>query len=204
MGLDYSVLLFFERQDPWQILEGVAEFAEHGIGKHTAIAYPDQLMRLPFEAWAGTEKLDPIPYNDQSKSWEFMTSLLFEKDAEVQDYADRYDLDRGPEQKRVAIGYIYLTVYNNWEGYSDCWDPGQILFQFAAATSNMSIMMAQSMAVRKPFAVLLKRYRGLYGVIDREMDGVLFWLRGKEMDVDIPDSWMGIQAIDDYLDRYGE
>jgi hypothetical protein len=204
MGLDYSFLLFFERQDPWKILDGVAEFADHSLEENTAIRYPDNIMRLPFEAWAGTDKLDPIPYDDQSKAWEFMTSLTFEMDDEVEEYAIRYDLDVEGDQDKVAIGYIYLTVYNNWEGYGDCWDPGQILLQFAAATSTMSILMAQSMAVRKPFVGLLERFRGLYGVIDREMDGVLFWLRGEQMDVDIPDSWMGIRAIDEYLDRYGE
>ncbi len=204
MGLDYSILLFFERQDPWQILEGVAEFADHGLGKHTAIAYPDQLMRLPFESWAGTENLDPIPYNDQSETWEFMTSLCFDKDAEVEDYIDSNDLEQRADRKQVSIGYIYLTVYNRWEGYGESWDPGQILLRFAAATSNMSILIAQSMAVRKPFIGLLQRFRGLYGVIDREMDGVLFWLRNEEMDIDIPDSWMGIKAIDEYLNRYGD
>lgn len=203
MGLDYSILLFLERQDPWQILEGVAEFADHGLGKHTAIAYPNQLMRLPLESWAGTDELDPIPYNDQSETWEFMTSLYFDLDGEVQDYVDSNNQDQSADQKRVSIGYIYLTVYNRWEGYSECWDPGQILLRFAAATSNMSILMAHSMAVRRPFVGLLQNYRGLYGVIDQEMDGVLFWLRGKQMDVDIPDAWMGIRAIDDYLDQYG-
>ena len=204
MGLDYSVLLFFERQDPWQILEGVAEFSDQSLDKHTAVAYPNQLMRLPFESWAGTEDLDPIPYNDQSDAWEFMTCLYFDKDDEVQDYLDFNNPEQNAEQKQASIGFIYLTVYNRWEGYGECWDPGQILLRFAAASSNMSILMAQSMAVRKPFIGLLERYRGLYGVIDREMDGVLFWLRGKEMDVGIPDSWMGVRAIDEYLDRYGE
>lgn len=204
MGLDYSVLLFFERQDPWQILDGVAQFADHSLEEHTAIRYPDKIMRLPFESWAGTEKLNPIPYNDQSEAWNFMTSLYFEKDDEVEDYAFQYDLDEEYDQKVVAIGYIYLTVYNNWEGYGDCWDPAQILLRFAAATSNMSILMANSGAMRKPFMGLLEQYRGLYGVIDREMDGVLFWLRGEQIDANIPDPWMGISAIDEYLDRHGE
>jgi hypothetical protein len=36
-------------------------------------------------------------------------------------------------------------------------------------------------------------------LIDREMDAVLFWLRGEEMDVAIPDAWMGLKEIEDYL-----
>jgi len=200
MGLDYSIMLFFERQDPWQILDGVAEFADHSLGKHTAIQYPNQIMRLPFESWAGTEKLDPIPFDDQSDAWEFMASLYFEKDAELSDYAEGYDLDKGSDQKKVPIGYIYLTVHNNWKGYGESWDPGLILFQFTAATSNMSILFAQSQAVRELFIHLLQKYRGVYGLIDREMDAVLIWLRNKVMNVEIPHAWMGLMEIDAYLD----
>jgi len=203
MGLDYSILCFFERQDPWQILDGVAEFADHGLSSHTAVQYPNQIMRLPFEAWAGTESKDPIPYDDDRKSWDFMTSLLFDKDEEVSEFADHYDLDEGLDQKQVSIGYIYLTVYNNWEGYGESYDPGLILLQFTAATTNMSLLLAQSQAVRKPFIQLLEKYRGVYGVIDNEMDGILFWLRNQVMDVRIPDAWGSLKEIDDYLDRYG-
>ncbi len=202
MGLDYSILCFFEKQDPWQILDGVAGFADHGLKKHTAIQYPDKIIRLPFEAWAGSETSDPIPYDDGSKSWEFMTSLLFEKDEFVSDYAYDYDLDEGTDQTHVSVGYIYLSVYRHWKGYDDTYDPALILLQFAAASSNMSLLLAQSSAVRKPFIHLLENYRGVYGVIDNEMDGILFWHRNRVMDIRIPDAWGRLKEIDDYLDKY--
>jgi len=202
MGLDYSILCFFEKQDPWQILDGAAEFADHGLKTHTAIQYPNKIMRLPFEAWAGTETSDPIPYDDEAKSWEFMTSLLFKKDEFVSDYADQYDLDEGPEQTHVSIGYVYLSAYRHWTGYEGTYDPALVLLQFAAASSNMSLLFAQSHAVRKPFIRLLEHYHGLYGVIDNEMDGILFWHRNKVMDVRIPDAWGSLREIDGYLDKY--
>lgn len=201
MGLDYSIMLFFERQDPWPIMEGVAQFADHNLKTHTAVRYPDKIIRLPFEPWAGTEEITPIPYDDQSKEWDFMTSLYFRKDQEVSDYANYYHLDEGPSQERVAIGYIYLTIYNNWEAYGASWDPDLILFQFMAATSHMSVLMADSPAICEPFIDLLEHYRGVYGLIDREMDAELIWLRGKEHQVIIPHAWMSLAEIEAYLDK---
>ena len=203
MGLDYSILCFFEKQDPWQILDGAAEFTDHSLEKHTAVQYPNKIMRLPFTTWAGTETSGPIPYDDESKSWEFMTSLLFEKDEFVSDYADHYDLDEDPGQTHVSIGYVYLSAYRHWAGYEGTYDQALVLLQFAAATTNMSLLFAQSHAVRKPFIQLLENFRGLYGVIDNEMDGILFWHRNKVMDVRVPDAWGSLKEIDEYLDKYG-
>lgn len=201
MGLDYSIMLFFNKQDPWPILEGVAEFADPSLSEHTAIRYPDQIMRLPFESWAGTDELNPIPYDDPSESWDFMTSLYFDKDPEVAEYAEQYDLDEGPDQHKVAIGYIYLTISRNWRGDDESNKPGLLLFSFTAATTNMSILMAESQAVRKPFIELLERFHGVYGLIDREMDAVLIWLRNKVMDEVIPSAYMDLAEIENYLDH---
>ena len=201
MGLDYSIMLFFKPQDPWRILDGVAEFADYGLQGHAAIQYPDQIMRLPFSPWAGTEKLDPIPYDDQSESLDFMTSLIFEKDAEVAEYAERYDLDEGSDQQEVSIGIIYLTVYNHWKADETANKPGLLMFQFTAATTNMSILMAESLAVRNPFIQILERYHGLYGLIDREMDAVLIWLHDQQMEEVIPSAYMSLAEIEAYLDH---
>ena len=200
MGLDYSIMLFFKPQDPWPILEGVAEFADHNLKEHTAIQYPDKIMRLPFESWAGTEKLNPIPYDDQSECWDFTTSLYFEIDDEVADYADRHNLTpEGPDQRYVSVGYIYLSVNRLWRGDDDPTKPGWLMLCFTAAATNMSILMAGSPAVRKPFIDLLERFHGTYGLIDREGDAVLIWLRDKEMDEVIPHAYMDLAEIEDYL-----
>jgi hypothetical protein len=67
----------------------------------------------------------------------------------------------------------------------------------------MSLLFAQSYAVRKPFIRLLENYQGVYGVIDNEMDGILFWHRNKVMDIQIPNAWGSLKEIDEYLDKYG-
>lgn len=216
MGLDYSFLLFFIRQDPWELMDGVASFADWTLDKPTAIYFPDRIMRLPFEAWAGTEKLLPIPYNDNSKEWNFITSLYFKADDEITQYVDHWEeqvqrLDgkknwHAPKdhQRRVSIGYIYLTVRNEWSGFGEAFDPSLLMLQFTAATSNMSILFAQSYSMRAAFACLLENHKGVYGLIDREEDAVLFWLRGEEMNEVIPYAWMSLPEIEDYLQKGGK
>jgi hypothetical protein len=72
---------------------------------------------------------------------------------------------------------------------------------FTAAATNMSILMAESRAVRKPFIHLMQRFHGTYGLIDHEMDAVLIWLRNKEMDEVIPHAYMDLSEIEAYLDH---
>jgi len=199
MGLDYSFVLYFKRQDPWCLLEGVARFADHDLKEQTAILYPGEIMRLPFEAWAGTEKKLPIPHDDDSDEWDFMTSLYFDLDEPLRDYADRHGMEDACKNGKIAIGYIYLTVYNDWQGYGESYDPSLIRLQFMSAGTTMSILFAESLSMRRAFIRYLRDYQGVYGLIDREMDAVLFWLRGEEMEAVIPDAWMGLKEIEDYL-----
>jgi len=200
MGLDYSFLLFFKKQNPWNLLEGVAEFADHNLESNTAIRLRNKIMRLPFESWAGTEKKLPIPYYDGSNEWKFMTSLYFEVDDELYDYAEYNKIEDVEMQQRVAVGYIYLTVCRDSSVYSESYDPNLILLHFAAATTRMSTLFARSYSMRKTFTSLLDRFQGVYGLIDRENDAVLFWLRGKGLEVEIPDAWMALTEIEAYRD----
>ncbi|MCD4674241.1 MAG: hypothetical protein K8R77_16375 [Anaerolineaceae bacterium] len=199
MGLDYSFVLYFKRQDPWHLLEGAARFADHDLKEQTAILYPGEIMRLPFEAWAGTEKKLPIPYDDDSKEWDFMTSLYFDPDEPLRDFVERNGMEDVYNKEQISIGYIYLTVYNDWREYDDSYDPNLIRLQFMSAGTRMSILFAESLSMRRAFTRYLRDYQGVYGLLDREMDAVLFWLRGEEMDVAIPDAWMGLKEIEDYL-----
>jgi hypothetical protein len=201
MGLDYSFVLHFKQQDPWKLLEGLSAFADQGLQEHTAILYPGEIMRLPFEAWAGTEEKLPIPFDDDSKEWDFMTSLYFEPDEELIDYAENNGIADAREQKQIAIGYIYLTVDNKWQADGDQASPPMLRLQFTAATSRMSILFTESYSMRNAFIRYLEDYQGVCGLIDREMDAVLFWLRGEEMEVELPGAWMGLKEIEDYLNE---
>lgn len=199
MGLDYSFLLFFKRQDPWHILEGLAEIAEQDLEEHTAIRYPDRILRLPFIPFAGTADKLPIPHDDPAPSWDFMTSLVFEPDDELLDYIVDHPRTNLHGDEKVPVGYIYLTVYNDLSQFSDAYDPDLILLRLSAATSNMSILFSFSLSMRTAFSRLLQEFEGAYGVIDRENDGNLFWWYGLETDEDIPDASMSPAQIGDYL-----
>ena len=195
MGLDYSFILFFKRQDPWHILEGLAEFAVLSLENHTPIHYPDRIMRLPFEAWAGTEELLPISYDDQSKRWDFITVLYFEPDEELYHFALRNRRDISKSHERIPVGCIYLTVHSDWSSMGKCYDPNLFMLELTAATSDMSILFAQSHSMRAAFVNLLEKYQGVYGLIDREEDAVLFWLEGSQVEVEIPHAWMPLSEI---------
>jgi hypothetical protein len=199
MGLDYSFNLFFRIQEPWQILDGLAAMAVHRLDAVTPIIYPDRIVYLPFEAWAGTETRLPIHYSDRDPAYEFIAILSFEPDSELLDYHQRDNPQITKENQRVEIGYIYMTLYPNSCAYLKEYDPWLIMLRLAAATSSMSILFWESRSIRRAFSNLLERYQGVYGLIDREEEGTLFWLRGQTMDVNIPDASMSLRSIESYL-----
>jgi hypothetical protein len=199
MGLDYSFNLFFRVQDPWQILDGLGAMAVHRMDAVTPIIYPDRIVYLPFEAWAGTETRLPIHYSDRDDAYDFITVLSFEPDSELIDYHQRDNPPIASENQRVEIGYIYMTLYPNSCAYLKEYDPWLIMLRLAAATSSMSILFWESDAIRSAFSKLLERYKGVYGLIDREEEGTLFWLRGQTMDVNLPDVNMSLRTIESYL-----
>jgi hypothetical protein len=199
MGLDYSFNLFFHVQDPWQIMEGLGAMAVPRLDVVTPIIYPDRILYLPFEAWAGTETRLPIHYSDREDAYDFMTVLSFEPDPELLDYSDRDTPQITDKNQRVEIGYIYMTLYPNSCAYAEDFDPWLIMIRLTAATSNMSILFLESLSMRSAFVDLLERFKGVYGLIDREEEGTLFWLRGQTMDVNIPDAYMNLRSIESYL-----
>jgi hypothetical protein len=199
MGLDYSFNLFFRVQDPWQILDGLGAMAVHRLDAVTPIIYPDRIIYLPFEAWAGTDARLPIHYSDRDPAYEFIAILSFEPDSELLEYYQRDNPQITEKNQRVEIGYIYMTLYPNSSAYIKEYDPWLIMIRLAAATSSMSILFWESRSIRRAFSNLLERYQGVYGLIDREEEGTLFWLRGQSMDVNLPDASMSLSAIDNYI-----
>ena len=201
MGLDYSFNLFFHVQDPWKIMEGLGEIAVHRLDATTPIIYPDRILYLPFEAWAGTETRLPIHYSDRDDAYDFITVLSFKPDPELLDYYDRDNPQITHKHQRVEIGYIYMTLYPNSCAYSDDFDPWLVMLRLTAATSNMSILFLESLSMRSAFVDLLERFKGVYGLIDREEEGTLFWLQGQRLDVNLPDANMNLRSIESYLDH---
>lgn len=199
MGLDYSFNLFFRLQDPWQILDGLGGLAVPRMDAVTPIIYPDRIVYLPFEAWAGTEARLPIHYSDRDAAYDFITILSFEPDSELLEYHQRDNPQITDKNQRVEIGYIYMTFYPNSSAHLKEYDPWIIMLRLTAATSSMSVLFWESRSIRRAFSNLLEKYKGVYGLIDREEEGTLFWLRGEAMDVSLPDASMTLRAIDIYL-----
>lgn len=204
MGLDYSYMLFFKHTNRFEVLERLAELADCELEKQTTILFPDRIALLPFESWSETEK--EIRYDDSSK-WHFMTVLNFPCDDEIAEFTGRPSpsmpiirLDHTVEDLRVPIGYIYLTVYPDLrEAWGTKHEPGILLLEFTAATSKMSILFAVSSSIRNTLIGLLQACHGLYGLIDRENDAVVFWVNGEEYDKVIPGAYMPLIEIEAML-----
>jgi hypothetical protein len=201
MGLDYSYNLFFRVQDPWQILVGLGEMAVPSMDAVTPIIYPDRIVYLPFEAWAGTEARLPIHYSDRDAAFDFITVLSFAPDAALVDYQKNYDTPSSETHQNIEVGYIYMTLYPNSCAYLKEFVPWLIMLRLAAATSSMSILFWESFSMRGAFSNLLEKYKGVYGLIDREEEGSLFWLKGEYVDITLPDASMNLHAIEAHLKK---
>lgn len=140
-------------------------------------------------------------------------SLFFHFDDAIRQYVDEWREDvrtmEGKEQweppidaqGRVAIGYIYLNIYQDLNIYSrKDYDPNLVMLSFIAATTSMSRLFEDSTSIRDTFTRLLMLNHGTYGLLDRENDAVLIWWRGQVMSKAIGDSWLSQREIESIVD----
>jgi hypothetical protein len=197
MGLDYSFLLYFQRRYLWDALDGLAEIADP-VGPPTRVNLPDAIMRLPFEAWAGT----PAQLDSASPPHEInlMTALNFAPDDALEEYRDRNDDPLPSPNGPISVGYIYLTVSCDLPAreYGET-DPDLVLFQLTAATTNMSVLFTESPSIRGAFIRILETCGGVCGILDREDAGELVWFRGRETSAHLPDAWLTMLEIEELL-----
>jgi hypothetical protein len=200
MGLDYSYLLYFRRERIWDVLQGVTEIAVHHHPP-ARIHFPDQVLSIPLDTWSmrGQEIQHDAP------EFGFSTVLLFEEDDAILDYIlsrdqGKEDFFRGPPdpdgEVRIAIGYIYLTIYqkNPFLPTSDL-----VLFDFGTTGTRMSLLFDESTSIRRTFTKFLSDFQGVCGVFNREDNGELFWLKGKELDKWIQDPFLMPEEIEKTL-----
>ncbi|MBE0687475.1 MAG: hypothetical protein IH585_15910 [Anaerolineaceae bacterium] len=115
MGLNYNYLLYFKKEHLWGALQGVAKIAEGINLPPTTVHFPNrQDLVLPIMTDFGEK--DEL--QSDAPEFNFATSLYFDEDEAILDYlshnkdADAYRAPPGPDGiRRVAIGFIYLTVY---------------------------------------------------------------------------------------------
>jgi hypothetical protein len=209
MGMDYSYLLFFKRENRFQVLERLADMADQNLEKQTLLIFPDRVIRLPFEAWLETGSR--LAWDDPSPRWEFMTVLRFEADEEIRYYIQHGGRGGVREGElpldnlgRVGIGYIYLTIYNDMSEFIE--NPGDtnlVLFQFGTTGSSMSILFSESNSIRKAFIDLLEDCQGVYGIFDMEYEAEVIWWKGEEMAERIPHAYLSMAEIESILGGYG-
>jgi hypothetical protein len=193
MGLDYSYKLYFRRAQLRDALAALTRYAEpHNPALQ--VQFPDQILSLPFDKWGSRE----VHWNDAEM--DFPLVLNFEPDDALVDYIIRRDKDdilRGPPEdneendEKISIGYIYLTVTTDLsKRYPDRQPPELVLFDFGTTGTQMSLLFSDSSSIRNTFCEFLEDVPGVCGVFDREMgEGELFWLQGKRLSGEIPDSY---------------
>ncbi len=166
MGLDYEYHLYFPRDEMWNVLESVAAMAAP-VGE-TKIILPNREIVLPFTV---RFKNETIVFDESVKQLNFDTSLWFTND----EYIER-DLHEGypdaevrkkyyDEKNHVRIGYIYLRVIpdSRNSGYKSRWKPNICCFEFAAATTSMSLLFEDSISIKRALKRLLKKHKGFGG-----------------------------------------
>jgi len=186
MGLNYSYILFFKRDEVWDALQGIARVSAHHQPP-TKIIFPDHQLSIPLENWYSNNK--EMHHNDRKLDFQIVMHFSGE-DEKILEYnrdMGKEGLDRAPpdDEKdfQIAIGYIYLSVYLNDAHYSS---HEYVLFEFTAAATSMSYLFSDSPSIQKGFMELVERNNGISGALDRELDGGrLFWYRGKAYDVDM-------------------
>ncbi len=193
MGLDYRYKLYFRRRQLREALVALTHYVEPHQPA-VQVHFPDQVLTLPFDTWSFKDK--QIPYDAPELS--FSLVLNFESDEAIEDYIadrDKEESFRGPpeenEDRKVRIGYIYLTVYTDLtKRYSGLQSADLVLFDFGTTGTHMSLLFSDSSSIRNTFCEFLERVPGLCGVFDREMGGgELFWLQGERLADEIPDSY---------------
>jgi len=191
MGLDFSYLLYFKREYMWDALQGVVNKTE-SFHPSLRIHFPDHEVSLPLNSRLLEEK--EVQHDDPEFS--FAIVLNFEVDEIIADYLysiNREDdlTDRSPPDtegtNQVAIGYIYLTVYNDLSRRFTLEKPTDlVLFDFGTTGTRMSLLFDNSTSIRKTFVELLENYQGVCGVLNREdSGGELFWLKGQSLSENI-------------------
>jgi hypothetical protein len=211
VGMDYRVLLFFERGARLDVLERIAEMAQLAPGRRTILDLPDRTVLLPFSGWLQTGPR--ISGDEASPTWDFMTVLGFEPDEAIDHYLERLrrqpgagiegDGDGDPldPQGRAWVGYIYLSVHNDMTRWLSGTGEDLVLFEFGTPGSSMSVLFTESESIRRTFTQLLETCRGVYGLLDVEDGALLFWLRGREMDEWIPHASLSLADIDGLVGR---
>lgn len=203
MGLDYSYLLYFKREALWNALLGIARIARPSP-LPTLVAYPDHFRAVPLEAWGKNERI----INHDDPQFGFATSLYFPADDDIITYLkhvsrDKFESMSAESPLGLPVGCIYITVYNNPKAFEDrASDPDLVLIEFGTPGTTMSILFSESVSIRRRFEDLLVQYDGVCGVLNMEDYAHVIWLKGRPLDLRIPDPFMTPNEIENFIKEH--
>ncbi|WP_353081121.1 hypothetical protein [Tessaracoccus lapidicaptus] len=119
--------------------------------------------------------------------------LAFEPDDAIRWY--QRDDPRLDAHGRHEIGYIYLTLHRHMGDWAAGGSDDLVLFEFGTTGSKMSAMFSESESVRRVMVGLLEGCRGVCGIFDWEDHATLFWWRGRELDVELPEADLDLAEV---------
>jgi hypothetical protein len=204
MGMDFSYLLYFRKEQWLDALNKVISISD-SHEPPTRLVFPDQELLVPMGTWVenhGVVRAD-------APTIDFSTSLFFEEDEAIEYYLRDRRLTHpdkcppsGDETRRVAIGYVYLSIRNDLSGYPSK-DPPTLLslFNFGTPGTHMSLLFDESRSIQHTFEGLLASVPGICGVFNREDNGRVFWWRGRPIDdLYIDDPFLPLSDIGTLVD----
>ena len=207
MGLNYSYMLYFKRDQLSDVLQGVIGIARPDPSP-SQVCFPDHILKIPLGSYYSEAKT----YQYDDPVLRFQPVLIFDEDQAILDWCDsRHKMDdsfRSPPGEdyvnQISVDGIDMNVYNDLS--YDFPDITQelgdlVLFQFRAFISRISAMFLTSKSIRKKFTKLLRKYNEVCGLFDDEEKGEVFWLNGKEISGFIDDIWLSPEEIEQKLTR---
>lgn len=210
MGLDYSYLLYFKREQLWEALQGVARFARPSQCQ-TLVVFPDHILPLALEPWNKEHRM--VKFDDPK--FEFTISLYFPEDDEITEYAlrlfpDYYETMVKESPLGIPIGTIYTTVYSDLSVFMKEFDNSDkkelatadhVLMEFGTTGTKMSLLFSESASIRNRFQELLEANHGVCGILNREGPSEVIWLNGRRLASWIDDPSMPLEEIIACVDR---
>lgn len=206
MGINHNYLLYFKKDQLWDVLKGLAEYCDTKGMKPTTIQFPGHDLVIPLMSSWGEKGL--IPYD--SLEIDLAISMNFEEDDAIIDYIinrDGISFDRSPPEdgspRIQSIGFIYLTVYTDLSHHYAFKKPtDMVLFKFGTTGTKMSFLFSESTSIRKTFVNLLEHNHGIAGIFDWENGyGELFWFRGRHLQFSLSSNFLIPEEIELELKR---
>lgn len=203
MGLDYSYVLYFPQEKLWEVLDRVGALAGSQT-PGTRILFEDHHQHLPLN---DTEVgLSTFPHTHPC--FHFSISLGFPLDASIREYIQGrggqepgQGSDDPQENPDAWIGTIDLWVYQDLSSFSDAFhEPDLVSLVFQANGTRMSLLFDESPQIRETFLRLLEDYEGVGGLIDYEVDAVLFQWRGQPQALSVGSMYTSPTEIDAMVD----